>query len=420
MATSARYWRIVNLRAYGGGNVAVTNIQLWSGSANLGGTVSQAVNGSYPVNAGLQFKWTFATAVEVSIVRVTMLVYATGLAACTLQSSTDDIAWTTEAIYDEFIYPGDGLITALVNVTITPTSWDSANKGSACTLSNANLTASANYSASVKSVFGATSGKYYFEVSCTGSGLVGIGNASARVTGAPSYPGWDGNGKALYFYNGNKYTNDAGAAYAPTPTANSVIGIKLDMDLGTLGFIVNGTDYGEAFSGITGVMYAMFGGGSSGGADTATANFGGSAFTYSVPTGYASGFGVGAGANIQSRAIEFQQQSQTVYAEYQPTASVAFATQMPVTFYDAENGGRGRLVGTVKVAGTPNTAVQRRVRLHRDRDGLLIREQWSDPVTGIYSFTDIDMTKTYTIIAYDHTFAYRAVLADNVTPELMT
>ena len=103
------------------------------------------------------------------------------------------------------------------------------------------------------------------------------------------------------------------------------------------------------------------------------------------------------------------------------------AQSMPTTYLpdgvapyrDFEFGGSGRIAGTVKEDGSPDVPVKRRVRLHREIDGMLIREVWSEPVTGAYSFDHIDATKRYTVITYDYEHDYRAVIADNITPEPM-
>lgn len=80
-------------------------------------------------------------------------------------------------------------------------------------------------------------------------------------------------------------------------------------------------------------------------------------------------------------------------------------------------GGRGVIAGTVKEKHTPtNTPVYRRVRLIRDRDGRFVQEVWSDPITGAYSFSDLDPVETYTALSYDHTGNFRAVAADKLTP----
>lgn len=81
--------------------------------------------------------------------------------------------------------------------------------------------------------------------------------------------------------------------------------------------------------------------------------------------------------------------------------------------------GRGRVTGTIKDTGTPNTPVHRKVRLIRERDNLLMREVWSHPVTGAYSFDYVDELQKFTVLSYDHTGAFRAVVADGQIPELI-
>lgn len=84
---------------------------------------------------------------------------------------------------------------------------------------------------------------------------------------------------------------------------------------------------------------------------------------------------------------------------------------------DMEHAGDGTIAGTVKVKGTPsNTPVARKVRLLRDVDAICIREVWSDPVTGEYTFSEIDQSVSYTVLSYDYTENFRAVAADRVVP----
>lgn len=76
--------------------------------------------------------------------------------------------------------------------------------------------------------------------------------------------------------------------------------------------------------------------------------------------------------------------------------------------------GRGRITGTVK--NTPGTPVFRQVRLHREPDGMFVKAVWSDPITGAYEFNGVRPDCKYTVTSYDHTQAYRAVIADNLIP----
>lgn len=86
---------------------------------------------------------------------------------------------------------------------------------------------------------------------------------------------------------------------------------------------------------------------------------------------------------------------------------------------DAEHGGHGRIVGTVKNTGSPDYPVIRKVRLLRKRDGVLARETWSDAV-GNYVFDHIRHDVDYVVLAHDHTGLYNAVIADSLTPDLIT
>lgn len=82
--------------------------------------------------------------------------------------------------------------------------------------------------------------------------------------------------------------------------------------------------------------------------------------------------------------------------------------------------GIGRVKGTIKIDDTPiDTPVRRRVRLIRERDGLLLREQWSNAATGAYDFQYVDELQTYTVLSYDYLANFRAVVADRIVPELM-
>jgi hypothetical protein len=109
---------------------------------------------------------------------------------------------------------------------------------------------------------------------------------------------------------------------------------------------------------------------------------------------------------------------QSVVSVDGPDAALrSIAPQPPVR--DIYHAGIGKIAGTIKETGTPNSPVFRRVRLFRDKDGLMLRETWSDPVTGEYQFEYIDEAQTYTVVSYDHVGVYRAVVADRVTPEIM-
>lgn len=98
--------------------------------------------------------------------------------------------------------------------------------------------------------------------------------------------------------------------------------------------------------------------------------------------------------------------------------SIAFqAEQFNPTRVVGGRGGNYRVYGTTKIKGTPDYAVSRRVRLFRDSDGACVGEAWSNATTGAFEFVGLNPIERYTALAYDHTHNFRAVVADNQTPE---
>ena len=112
----------------------------------------------------------------------------------------------------------------------------------------------------------------------------------------------------------------------------------------------------------------------------------------------------------------------SVFADSQLSAAPTETNVVGTTIVwrDVEFSGRGFISGTVKRDADPvDMPLRRRVRLHREADGQMVRETWSDTATGAYRFDEINEAYKYTVITYDHLHDYRAVIADNITPELM-
>ncbi|GEM_PF-965457 len=84
-------------------------------------------------------------------------------------------------------------------------------------------------------------------------------------------------------------------------------------------------------------------------------------------------------------------------------------------FFDAQFGGTGTIIGTAKEKALPdNTPLHRRVLLMDQRSQVVFRETWSDAVTGAYTFPGVKTNTPHTVLAYDYTGTYRAVIADNI------
>ena len=91
---------------------------------------------------------------------------------------------------------------------------------------------------------------------------------------------------------------------------------------------------------------------------------------------------------------------------------------IPAGRRDIHFGGHGVIAGTVKEKGIPDQPLVRRVLLVSENTRLLVAETWSD-ASGAYRFEFIDPAQRYTVISYDHPHMYRAVIADNLHPDLM-
>ena len=79
----------------------------------------------------------------------------------------------------------------------------------------------------------------------------------------------------------------------------------------------------------------------------------------------------------------------------------------------------GTVYGTTEVKTDPlDKPVRARVLLLREKDGKVIREMWSDPVTGAYRFDGVDTGEIYTVLTYHPTRDRRAVVADAIIPEV--
>ena len=94
-----------------------------------------------------------------------------------------------------------------------------------------------------------------------------------------------------------------------------------------------------------------------------------------------------------------------------------YATQ-PIAPLSRVYNGQRQIIGTTKNAGTPNAPVRRRVRLHDQLTGNLVREVWSDAATGAYSFGNI-FAGTFYVTAFDYTGEYNGVIASDVASEPM-
>ncbi len=120
-------------------------------------------------------------------------------------------------------------------------------------------------------------------------------------------------------------------------------------------------------------------------------------------------------SNVWRSAVRPQTIGGTVFA-----GASAYGTPRVLTYFDVYHGGIGIIYGTVKEKNTPaNTPLRRRVLLVDERSQTTIRETWSDAATGNYEFRGVRQDLKYTVLAFDHTGAYRATVGDGQIAEVL-
>ena len=160
------------------------------------------------------------------------------------------------------------------------------NVSSGLSITQANLlvSKSTNATRALFSTIGASSGKFYWEVTWNS---VGANDAATTGIAIPTYSntgGIGGSGSIGYLQDGRKQVNGTVSAYGDRVVANDIIGVALDLDAGTLVFYNNNVSQGTAATGITGEYMAACSMYNSG--DGFYINFGQRPFAYTIPTGY--------------------------------------------------------------------------------------------------------------------------------------
>lgn len=180
-------------------------------------------------------------------------------------------------------------------MAITYATWNSADKGSNTTLSGGNLIATqpAGGNTGVRSNISVSTGKWYWELTCTSSGTAEPMNGVSDSSEALGLCGQTTHGWGYWGFNGQKYHNSSGSAFGAGYTTQ-VIGFALDADAGTVEIFKSNISQGIiTLTGVSAPYFAHSSNASGGSNLVCTANFGASAFVYSPPSGYNAGLYTG-------------------------------------------------------------------------------------------------------------------------------
>lgn len=213
-----------------------------------------------------------------------------------LTAGTDNI---TVAVSGLTLGASSGATVAALPIAITVrtafSAFDPANTAAHITLSNGNLTATANASdgngSITRGLGNHTTGKYYceFTIGSVGTPLhgiqIGVLNGSKVVTNGNSL-GYDSNQSISYAsINGRVEYNNAGLFTGATFTTGDIIGMLTDVDALTVTFYKNNVSQGTySIAATTGALYP--GAESDDNTAAVTANYGpASTYTYNHPAG---------------------------------------------------------------------------------------------------------------------------------------
>jgi hypothetical protein len=155
---------------------------------------------------------------------------------------------------------------------------------------NLNVSASGGISAGTGGTISISSGKWYFEVTPTAMSAsdtlaIGIRNIAGDAAAGGA---WNGGVSGSYIFrsDGFKRNNGSSSSYGTSYTTSDVVGVALDMDVGTLTFYKNNTSQGTAYSGLSGTFQFSIATDQSSGTTSAAANFGQRPFSYTPPSGF--------------------------------------------------------------------------------------------------------------------------------------
>jgi hypothetical protein len=181
-----------------------------------------------------------------------------------------------------------------------PATWNPFDKSTSASLTNNNLTANLGAAqGAVRGVRGRSSGKYYLEYTMIkwagDAGGPGVALASASFSGNATTAGII----AVAGSNGTIWVNgSAGPSFGGTPADGDIVCMAIDFDAALIWFRQgvagnwNGSGTANPATGVGGVSLAALAGATlfpffiDQSTDSITANFGGSAFTGTIPSGF--------------------------------------------------------------------------------------------------------------------------------------
>lgn len=451
---AARYWRLVGLRAYAGGDLELGGLHWLVGGSRVDSTAAITCSHApasgtlaylqdadtstlvrFSANAvrsgGFFLSWDFGAAVTDPYPRIAAAGLAEFLGWATLQYSANGTAWTTELSFGRVIYPGAGQWTSDDPKfrLDAPSDWDASSKGATALITGREARVYGNLSGIVRTNSARSSGRRVFGLRLSVvnplqtffGGLAALAGWGSYKVGKHWLPYGDDN---IFYY----YPSGLIIALSPNPGAPQVVGdtayFDVDLDTGYASLRKNAGAWSAPVllpNFVVGADYII----DLLSPSTSSARMGAILLTTASELGAAIPEGATAwdsesGTDLFAESVVLAHAPRSlVTVASSPVPPSATGRSVLQVARDIEHGGPGTIYGTTKTKGTPNTPSRARVVLLHQRSKLPVRETWSDPITGYFAFTGIDTNQQFLTLAEDAAGNFRPVAANRLTPEVL-
>ena len=428
---SARYWRLVGLRTAGGGDMELFGLHWYSAGTRVdaGATITcshtpasgalatlQGTNpaqtvrfaGADVASSGFWLQWDFGSSIAEPQLSIGADQADTFPDSILLLFLDTDGRWKLFYEFDRVAFPGHGAFAEPQNRE-PGGFWGTLGSNAKALGDDQNIWTCTTYDGScARASKSVQSGKWYWELriqyldsSSNGNAInIGVWPIDREIN--------------TYIYQ----TSGVRRVYQQA-LPGDVFGVAFDADDGFCTIRKNGSVLGDVSGSPLSMMtpWAPVIGDDNRGGALVEANFGYSPFFYAPPSGFTALCAPSQGV-VQRRIRSGTASARTAASSPQPQPSARSAGAAR-SARDMEFGGRGRVYGTTQAKGSPNTPTKSRVRLLRERDGLLAREVWSDPVTGAFEFTGVDTGTRWVVLAQDASGAFWPAAASSFDVELL-
>lgn len=458
----ARYWRVIGLKARYGFGIKICGIELWNytnrvcqtaafTSSNVPdiGVLSNLRDESFAtecyfspevVKNNLTFTWDAGAGNQLDVERLKIRSSNSSnefVSDFILEYSNDNLTWIIHSdlnSYNVLNYPGDYSLTSIPLINdVFPTKFIKESKDlnidNTGRITNLNIVTTSNNTVSTS--FYLNKGKFYFEF-LIGYRFLYVGVGSFYDRNPKLWPGQSAFSAALFLNSGRIWHTNGNNAFDYEANSNvtlavgKTVGMLVDIDNSRIAYIIDGVTkpyFNLSFSGKFLSVITGFDTDVSNTTDKITTfNFGQDPFMYPVPSGFIAGFGSKYDVDyVENR--NFYLNSNLLSSGIATTTMGTYGTYKTESHKQAFSilfGGNGYVKNTVKIKGSPDVAVRRKVILFDFYTKVVVGETWSQEGTGLFEFKHLSMDREYFAMSVDHMGQWQMAAAGPMKPQKMT